>query len=106
MTFAARAILVWLTLLLTASTVRSGPLEESAIRWVRDTYALDTSRYEIEVLSVPWQLPEAGQGEWSFRALTQAGPAGLFTVLAERPEEGPKTPRCQIRLRIREYAEV
>jgi len=102
----AKVICLCLVLIPAASSAQTVSVDELVIRWVHSTYHLDSLECEIDILSNPFASTVIETGQLGFRALTLSEPAGLFTVLAELKNEGALVKRCQIRLRVKRFAEV
>jgi flagella basal body P-ring formation protein FlgA len=92
--------------LASVTTAQAMTVESLATQWMYHTYGLDTSSYEIEVLSGPFELEDLSDIELDIRPLTQTEPLGLFTVLVEATKNGTVIKRGQVRMRIRKYDEV
>jgi flagella basal body P-ring formation protein FlgA len=102
----AKVICLCLVLIPGVSSAQIVSADELVTRWVRSTYHLDSIECEIDILSNPFAATVIGTEQMSFRALTLSEPSGLFTVLAELKNDGVLVKRCQIRLRVKRYAEV
>jgi flagella basal body P-ring formation protein FlgA len=89
-----------------AASSRSATVEALVSQWVYHTYSLDTTAFEIEVLSNSVKTTDVADERLSIKPLTQREPLGLFTVLAELERNGTVVDRGQVRLRIRKYADV
>ena len=102
------AKIIWLCMVLipAASSAQAVSVDELVVRWMRSTYHLDSLECEIDILSNPFAATVIGTDQIGFRALTLSEPAGLFTVLAELKNDGVLVKRCQVRLRVKRFAEV
>lgn len=77
-------------------------LRQTAMR----TFALDTSVYQIEVLSSQLKSSDVAFSELTLRPLSQKEPLGLFSVVATITRDGQQIESGQVSLRIRKFADV
>ncbi len=69
-------------------------------------YSLDTSSYRIDILSNPLKTAEVSPDNIAIRPLTQKEPLGLFTVIVKVTQGGETLESGQVRMKIREFADV
>ena len=96
-----------LVLLLSFGTsLNAMPCEQAIINHLIDMYQLDTTIYELGILTCRLKSADVDLSEVSVRALTQKEPLGLFSVLVEVSHDGKLVESGQVRLKIRKFADV
>jgi flagella basal body P-ring formation protein FlgA len=86
-----------------AAAVETG---RAVVDLVRERYQLDSTAYEIEIVSIQLKTRLVNLGDLSIKSLTQTEPIGPFTVMAEINNNGVLIERGQVRLRVSKFAEV
>ncbi len=71
-----------------------------------DDFNLDTTMYEIEILSNRLNKKELENEEISIKPLTLKEPLGLFTVIVTILDNGIKVEASQVRMRIKKFDTV
>lgn len=71
-----------------------------------ENYTLDTTAYEIEILSNHLKKTELDNEEISIKPLTLKDPLGLFTVIITIFDNGKKVESSQVRMRIKKFDSV
>ncbi len=97
--------LVAITLAL-AGPVQAVTCDQAIIEKMMAMYNLDTNSYQIEILSNRLASAEATVDNIAIRPLTAKEPLGLFTVMAKVSEGSEFVESGQIRMRIRQFADV
>jgi flagella basal body P-ring formation protein FlgA len=95
-------------ILISAGSAQSTSVNEKVIDFILETYRLDRSSHEIELLSSQLKTDDDDieNLKVSISALTQGEPLGLFTVNAEIRQGNHLLERGQVRVRICKFAEV
>lgn len=84
----------------------AGQANEVIIEKMFAMYALDTTSYDIEVMSNRLQTVDLSVDNLVLRPLSPKEPLGSFTVMATVMENGLKIEEAQVRLKIHHYADV
>jgi len=84
----------------------AGTTDEAVLEHMLALYELDTTVYEIEILSNPLADEPVAVGEFSIRALTRSEPLGLFTIVGTIERDGEEVASGQIRMRVRKFESV
>ncbi len=97
-----------LTIFLLVCTLNSNAIttEDAIIEKMYTDYQLDTTDYEIEILTSRIKLKNIETEELSIKALTQKEPLGLFTVLVSIMKDGENVETSQVRMRIKKFKTV
>jgi len=80
--------------------------EQAIIDKMMAMYSLDTSSCRIDILSNPLKTAEVSPDNVAIRPLTQKEPLGLFTVMVKVTQGGETLESGQVRMKIREFADV
>jgi flagella basal body P-ring formation protein FlgA len=89
-----------------ASTAIAASCDRVIVEKMTTMYSLDTSSYEIEILSNPLKTASTNADNIAIRPLTQKEPLGLFTVMVKVIEEGDVVESGQVRMKIRQFDDV
>ena len=89
-----------------AATVPAVPCDQAIVEKMTAMYNLDTTTYEIEILSNPLRTAVVNADNIAIRPLTQKDPLGLFTVIVKVTEAGDVVESGQVRMKIRQFADV
>jgi len=97
---------VVLSVLALAMPVRATTCDRAIIDKMMAMYDLDTSSYQIEILSNQLKSDELTENDIIIRPLTSKEPLGLFTVMVKVINRGEVIESGQVRMKIRLYADV
>lgn len=86
--------------------VRAASCDQAIIDGMMAMYNLDTSSYEIEILSNRLKAASVSADNIAIRPLTPKEPLGLFTVMVKVTEGGEVLESGQVRMKIRQFADV
>ncbi len=99
-------ILILIVMSLLVSAVLAESCDQAIIDRIMTTYSLDSSSYQIEILSNRLQSKDIRPEDLSIKPLTLSDPVGLFTVLATLSVKGESVETGEVRTRITKYADV
>lgn len=99
-------ILVCLTLLAVTSSVSALTSDEAIRSKVAAMYNLDTTQYQIDILTNRLKSADISLNQLTLRPLSPKEPLGLFSMMADVKNDGVLFESSQIRLKIRKYADV
>ncbi|MFQ6008343.1 MAG: flagellar basal body P-ring formation chaperone FlgA [Candidatus Zixiibacteriota bacterium] len=92
-------------LVLLASGI-AAPSDQAIIEKMMAKYSLDPDVYEIEILSNPLKVGDVSPDNLTIIPLTQKEPVGLFIAKVKVTENGNEVDRGQVRMEIRQWANV
>ena len=81
-------------------------VNDAIVEQMFDNFSLDTTTYEIEILSNGLKKKELDKEEISIKPLTLKDPLGLFTVIVTIFENNEKVEASQVRMRIKKFDSV
>ena len=99
-------LFVCLMLLAGVSSVSALSSDEAIRTKILTMYGLDTSMYQIDILSNKLKSADVDLNQLTLRPLSQKEPLGLFSMMADVKINGELFESKQIRLKIRKYADV
>jgi flagella basal body P-ring formation protein FlgA len=99
-------LFVCLMLLTVVSSVSALSSDEAIRAKVSTMYGLDTTMYQIDILSNNLKSADINPIQLTLRPMSQKEPLGLFSMMADVKNDGELLESSQVRLMIRKYADV
>lgn len=108
MTFRKYCCLIELLLVAAIATGSAHAIDcdEALRRTAASSFGLDTTWYQIEVLSSQLKSVDVAEQDLALRPISQKDPIGLYTVMATVSRDGRQVEQGQVSLRIRKFADV
>lgn len=103
--FIVLSLILWLLLSLPGGS-SAMTIEAAISEHMASLYDLDMSRYDIEVLSNPFEVDSVAASEFELQPMTRSEPLGLFSIRAAIVRNGNEVEAHQVRLRINHYDDV